>query len=92
MANTTINIIVIIILLKHRKNFPENISNHAFLFPQVLYFRKLANLRSVQMTGNPCTERSGYTSYLIAFVPQLVYYGYKMITEKERDEANEKHR
>ncbi|OXU31637.1 hypothetical protein TSAR_016127 [Trichomalopsis sarcophagae] len=72
-------------ILSIGKNFIHDLEH-------VLYFRKLKGLRSLQVAGNPCTERSGYASYLIAFVPQLIYYSYKMITEKEREEANEKHR
>ncbi|XP_014219356.1 dynein regulatory complex subunit 3-like [Copidosoma floridanum] len=57
----------------------------------VLYLRKLKGLRSLQMLGNPCAKKNGYASYLMAFVPQLVYYGYKMISDQERAEAAEEH-
>ncbi|XP_058805797.1 dynein regulatory complex subunit 3-like [Phymastichus coffea] len=66
--------------------------NNIFDLDHVLYLRQFKELRSLQMAGNPCTERSGYKCYLMAFAPQLVYYGYKMITDKEREDANEKHR
>ena len=39
------------------------------------------------MIGNPCTENDDYKSYLIAFVPQLVYYGYKIISDQEKKDA-----
>ncbi|KAL7300317.1 hypothetical protein TKK_0006946 [Trichogramma kaykai] len=66
--------------------------NSIFDLEHVLYLRKFKELQSLQMVGNPCTERSGYTSYLLAFVPQLVYYGYKMISSKQREDAAERHR
>lgn len=43
------------------------------------------------MNGNPCTEKDGYLEYVIAFIPQLIYYQYKMITNEQREVAAEKH-
>lgn len=33
----------------------------------------------------------GYLDYLFAFVPQLIYYQYRMISESERQSAIDKH-
>lgn len=33
----------------------------------------------------------GYLDNLFAFVPQLIYYRYKMISESERQSAIDKH-
>ncbi|XP_011503446.1 PREDICTED: leucine-rich repeat-containing protein 48-like [Ceratosolen solmsi marchali] len=60
-------------------------------FDHILFLRYLKNLRSLQMEGNPCTQQNGYTSYLIGFIPQLIYFGYKMITKEERANANKIH-
>ncbi|KAK2586486.1 hypothetical protein KPH14_010753 [Odynerus spinipes] len=57
----------------------------------VLYLRKFKNLRSLNVARNPCTEKDGYQEYLIAFVPQLIYYQYKMITKETRQTAMDKH-
>ncbi|XP_031826425.1 dynein regulatory complex subunit 3 isoform X2 [Nomia melanderi] len=57
----------------------------------VLYLRKFKKLRSLNMSGNPCTNKSGYSDYIFAFIPQLLYYQYKMITNEERKLASEKH-
>lgn len=62
-----------------------------YRFPQVVYLRQFKELQSIQMSGNPCTEETGYVSYLLAFVPQLKYYGYKLISKKELADAAEKH-
>lgn len=43
------------------------------------------------MSGNPCTEEEGYLDYVFAFIPQLIYYEYKMITKEQRQTAREKH-
>ncbi|XP_033211386.1 dynein regulatory complex subunit 3-like isoform X1 [Belonocnema kinseyi] len=57
----------------------------------VMYLRKFKNLRSFNMEGNPCTEEEGYLDYLIAYIPQIVYLQYKMITEEQRKNSAEKY-
>ncbi|XP_071869979.1 dynein regulatory complex subunit 3 isoform X4 [Bombus fervidus] len=57
----------------------------------VLYLRKFKKLRSLNMSGNPCTKEDGYLHYVFAFLPQLIYYEYKMITNEQRKDATEKH-
>ncbi|XP_076635500.1 dynein regulatory complex subunit 3 isoform X2 [Colletes latitarsis] len=57
----------------------------------VLYLRKFNKLRSLNMEGNPCTKENGYLDYVFAFIPQLTYYQYKIITNEERKTAIEKH-
>ncbi|XP_043261602.1 dynein regulatory complex subunit 3-like [Colletes gigas] len=57
----------------------------------VLYLRKFSRLRSLNMNGNPCTKENGYLDYVFAFIPQLTYYQYKIITNEERKTAIEKH-
>ncbi|XP_046662673.1 dynein regulatory complex subunit 3 [Homalodisca vitripennis] len=52
----------------------------------VLYLRKFKNLRCLNMAGNPCTHE-GFREYVAAFIPQLVYYEYKLLTEEEVDLA-----
>ena len=44
------------------------------------------------MTGNPCTEDPNYKCFLYAFVPQLIYYGYKLIPEQEKKDATLKYK
>ncbi|XP_011699185.1 PREDICTED: leucine-rich repeat-containing protein 48-like isoform X2 [Wasmannia auropunctata] len=57
----------------------------------VVYLRDFKSLKSLNMCDNPCTEIDGYLDYLFAFVPQLVYYQYRMISESERQSAIDKH-
>lgn len=56
-----------------------------------MYLRKFKNLRSFNIEGNPCTEDEGYLDYLIAYIPQIIYLQYKMITEEQRRNAAEKY-
>ena len=58
---------------------------------QVLYLRKFKLLRSLNTSGNPCTEQVDYFDYVIARIPQLIYFSYKMIAEEERKKALEKY-
>ncbi|CAG2064880.1 unnamed protein product, partial [Timema podura] len=39
------------------------------------------------MAGNPCAEKLNFRSYVCAFLPNLTYYEYKMITLTERNDA-----
>ncbi|XP_025263880.1 dynein regulatory complex subunit 3 isoform X2 [Camponotus floridanus] len=57
----------------------------------VIYLRDFKSLRSLNTCNNPCTEIDGYLDYLFAFVPQLIYYQYRMISESERQSAIDKH-
>ncbi|OAD51971.1 Leucine-rich repeat-containing protein 48 [Eufriesea mexicana] len=57
----------------------------------VLYLRKFKKLHSLNMSGNPCTKEEGYLDYVFAFIPQLIYYEYKMIPKEQRKDALEKH-
>ncbi|XP_044586519.1 dynein regulatory complex subunit 3-like [Cotesia glomerata] len=58
----------------------------------VLYLKKFKNLRTVNMTGNPCTLQENYNSYLIALLPQVIYFSYILITKEERNDAIKKNR
>ncbi|KAF7393286.1 hypothetical protein HZH66_009119 [Vespula vulgaris] len=53
----------------------------------VMYLRQFKYLYSFNINNNPCLDKDGYQEYLIAFVPQLIYYQYKMITKEERQSA-----
>ncbi|XP_011171581.1 dynein regulatory complex subunit 3 isoform X2 [Solenopsis invicta] len=57
----------------------------------VVYLREFKSLKSLNMSDNPCTEMDGYLDYLLAFVPQLIYYQYRMISGSERQSAIDKH-
>lgn len=57
-----------------------------------MYLRKFKNLKSVNTSGNPCSKIEGYRSYLVAFLPQIIYISYKMISDEEKYEAQENHK
>ncbi|KAI4498139.1 hypothetical protein M0802_006625 [Mischocyttarus mexicanus] len=57
----------------------------------VIYLRKFKRLCSFNVNNNPCINEDGYHEYLIALIPQLSYYQYKMITKEERQSAVIKH-
>ncbi|XP_053971815.1 dynein regulatory complex subunit 3-like isoform X1 [Hylaeus volcanicus] len=69
-----------------------SIGNNAIAdWEHVLYLRKLKKLRSFNINGNPCTKEDGYLDYVFAFMPQLIYYEYKIIIDEERLAAKKKH-
>ncbi|XP_018378000.1 PREDICTED: dynein regulatory complex subunit 3-like [Trachymyrmex cornetzi] len=57
----------------------------------VVYLRDFKSLKSLNTCDNPCTKIDGYLDYLFAFMPQLTYCQYKMISENERQSAIDKH-
>ncbi|XP_050445114.1 dynein regulatory complex subunit 3-like [Cataglyphis hispanica] len=57
----------------------------------VIYLRDFKSLKSLNIFDNPCTEMDGYLDYLFAYVPQLIYYQYRMISESDRQSAIDKH-
>lgn len=57
---------------------------------QILYLRKFTELKSLNFAGNPCASED-FRSYVIAFIPQLVYYEYKLITPQEIQIARDLH-
>ncbi|XP_011052184.1 PREDICTED: leucine-rich repeat-containing protein 48-like isoform X4 [Acromyrmex echinatior] len=57
----------------------------------VVYLRDFKSLKSLNTCDNPCTKIDGYLDYLFAFIPQLTYCQYKMISENERQSAIDKH-
>ncbi|KAG8040117.1 hypothetical protein G9C98_000687 [Cotesia typhae] len=58
----------------------------------VLYLRKFKNLRTVNITGNPCALQDNYNNYLIALLPQVIYFSYVLISKEERNDAIKKYR
>lgn len=42
------------------------------------------------MAGNPCAHE-GFREYVAAFVPQLVYYEYRLLTTEEVETARSKY-
>ncbi|KAL3285156.1 hypothetical protein HHI36_019277 [Cryptolaemus montrouzieri] len=51
----------------------------------ILYLRKLKSLKSLNMAENPCAYEENFRLYVAAFLPQLVYYEYRIIHDLERE-------
>ncbi|XP_057331978.1 dynein regulatory complex subunit 3-like isoform X2 [Microplitis mediator] len=93
----------ILILAGNKINEIENIDNLVNLkifsiadnkidkWDHVLYLRKFKYLRSVNMTGNPCTKKENYNDYLVAFLPQVIYFSYVLISEDKRNRCTQMH-
>nr|CAI5846272.1 unnamed protein product [Callosobruchus analis] len=54
----------------------------------VLYLRKFDKLTSLNMALNPCAEAPNFRIYIATFLPKVVYYEYKRLSESEREEGN----
>ncbi|XP_975201.2 dynein regulatory complex subunit 3 isoform X1 [Tribolium castaneum] len=55
----------------------------------ILYLRRFGNLKSLNLVGNPCAEDEDFRLFIAVFLPQLVYYEYKLIYESERELGHE---
>ncbi|XP_044269077.1 dynein regulatory complex subunit 3-like isoform X2 [Tribolium madens] len=55
----------------------------------ILYLRRFGNLKSLNLVGNPCAEDEDFRLFIAAFLPQLVYYEYKLIYDSERELGQE---
>ncbi|VEN50480.1 unnamed protein product, partial [Callosobruchus maculatus] len=53
----------------------------------IYYLRKFDKLTSLNMALNPCAEKPDFRIYVATFVPKLVYYEYKRLSESEREEG-----
>ena len=61
-------------------------SIHATLF-QIMYLRDFRHLKSLSLKGNSMCDTENFTEFVIAYLPNLVYYEYAMIEPQERQEA-----
>nr|CAD7437499.1 unnamed protein product [Timema bartmani] len=94
----------ILLLFENRISVIENINtltelmifsignNRIDSWDNVIYLRQFSALRSLNMAGNPCAEKLNFRSYVCAFLPNLTYYEYKMITLTERNDACQEYR
>ena len=48
-----------------------------------MYLRQFSQLQSLALAGNPLAGEEHYQSYVIAFVPSLVYLDFRMVLEEE---------
>ncbi|RZB89891.1 leucine-rich repeat-containing protein 48 [Asbolus verrucosus] len=55
----------------------------------ILYLRRFSNLKSLNLVGNPCAENEDFRLFVVVFLPQIVYYEYKLIHELERELGHE---
>ncbi|XP_022192946.2 dynein regulatory complex subunit 3 [Nilaparvata lugens] len=61
----------------------------------VLYLRKFKKLKSLNMIDNPVTQKlfngEKFRKFLVAYIPQLVYYTYRLISNEEKENARHVH-
>lgn len=51
--------------------------------------RKFHNLKSFNMSGNPCAEMENFRLFVVTFLPEITYYEYVMVQSAERNLGNE---
>ncbi|KAM9780509.1 LOW QUALITY PROTEIN: dynein regulatory complex subunit 3-like [Neosynchiropus ocellatus] len=56
-------------------------------FEIVLYLRKLKNLKTLNIHGNPFPTTENYKLYIAAHFPNLMYLDYRTLSEKTKNEA-----
>lgn len=61
-------------------------------FSNVIYLRTFKNLHCLCISGNPLTTEESHNLQIIAYLPNLKYLNYRLITDEMRAEASEKYR
>ena len=56
----------------------------------IIYLRRLPKLRTLSLKGNPVTRFKDFDGYVAAFLPNLMYYEFKMVDQRLRKSHTEK--
>ncbi|TSO37074.1 Dynein regulatory complex subunit 3 [Bagarius yarrelli] len=57
----------------------------------IIYLRKLKNLRTLDLAGNPICKNQDYTLFVAAYLPDLVYIDYRLLDEQTRENAQDQY-
>ncbi|NXH67413.1 DRC3 protein, partial [Hydrobates tethys] len=55
--------------------------NNLTTLEDVIYLRRFKNLRTLNLTGNPLCDDEQYTLFVVAYLPDLVYLDFKLVSE-----------
>ncbi|NWH90812.1 DRC3 protein, partial [Aegithalos caudatus] len=55
--------------------------NNLTILEDVVYLRRLKNLRTLNLSGNPFCSREHYTLFVVAHLPSLVYLDFKLVRD-----------
>ncbi|NWW06956.1 DRC3 protein, partial [Oreocharis arfaki] len=53
--------------------------NNLTIVEDVVYLRRLKNLRTLNLSGNPFCDKEHYTLFVVAHLPSLVYLDFKLV-------------
>ncbi|NWR47687.1 DRC3 protein, partial [Regulus satrapa] len=55
--------------------------NNLTILEDVVYLRRLKNLRTLNLSGNPFCREEHYTLFVVAYLPSLVYLDFKLVRD-----------
>ncbi|NXJ20035.1 DRC3 protein, partial [Dicrurus megarhynchus] len=55
--------------------------NNLNILEDVVYLRRLKNLRTLNLSGNPFCNKEHYTLFVVAHLPSLVYLDFKLVRD-----------
>ncbi|NWW64169.1 DRC3 protein, partial [Ifrita kowaldi] len=55
--------------------------NNLTILEDVVYLRRLKNLRTLNLSGNPFCNKEHYTLFVVAHLPSLVYLDFKLVRD-----------
>ncbi|XP_056144435.1 dynein regulatory complex subunit 3 [Lampris incognitus] len=58
----------------------------------VIYLRRLKNLHTLILAGNPISKDENYKLFIAAYFPELVYLDYKLLDGQTKEQALDKYR
>uniref|UniRef100_A0A8C3J9Y6 Dynein regulatory complex subunit 3 n=1 Tax=Calidris pygmaea TaxID=425635 RepID=A0A8C3J9Y6_9CHAR len=61
--------------------------NNLTTLEDVIYLRRFKKLRTLNLTGNPLCNDEHYTLFVVAYLPDLVYLDFRLVSDTTREAA-----
>ncbi|OPJ87394.1 leucine-rich repeat-containing protein 48 [Patagioenas fasciata monilis] len=61
--------------------------NNLTTLEDVIYLRRFKNLRTLNLTGNPLCDDERYMLFVVAYLPNLMYLDFKLVSDSTREAA-----
>ncbi|XP_068279549.1 dynein regulatory complex subunit 3 [Nyctibius grandis] len=61
--------------------------NNLTALEDVIYLRRFKNLRTLNLTGNPLCDDERYMLFVVAYLPDLLYLDFKLVSDTTREVA-----
>uniref|UniRef100_A0A8D0BYG9 Dynein regulatory complex subunit 3 n=1 Tax=Salvator merianae TaxID=96440 RepID=A0A8D0BYG9_SALMN len=66
-------------------------NNNIGILEDVIYLRKFKHLRTLNLSGNPVCDNEVYSTFVVAYLPNLAYLDFRLVDDNMRDMASMKY-